>query len=79
MTYTKAHHKIVSNQSFYLLQESVAMARLKRDLVRFTGNVHFYKVGQTYVVSHIDTESRQQADNGCVTDQNKAPENESEG
>ena len=26
------------------------MARLKRDLLQVTGNVHFYKVGNDYVV-----------------------------
>ena len=30
------------------LQEAIVMARLKIDILHFTGNVHFYEVGNKY-------------------------------
>ena len=43
------------------LQETIAMTRLKRDLLQVTGNVNFYKSGGLYVVFRTDTGSQQAA------------------
>ena len=34
------------------------MARLKRDLLKFTGNVNFYRVGNEYIVFQADKDRR---------------------
>ena len=34
----------------YILQDTIALARLKRDILHVTGNVQFYRVGNKFVV-----------------------------
>ena len=41
-----------------IFQESIAIARLKRDLLQVTGNIHFYKVGSAYVVFEVDKDKQ---------------------
>ena len=38
----------------FVLQETIAMTRLKRDLLHMTGNVNFYKSAGSYVVFRTD-------------------------
>ena len=44
---------------YFSLQETIAMARLKKDILNFTGNVHFYKDGEKYVVFKTEEDSKQ--------------------
>ena len=44
--------------SISLFQESIAIARLKRDLLQVTGNIHFYKVGSAYAVFEVDKDKQ---------------------
>ena len=37
------------------------MARLKRDILQVTGNVHFYKAGNAYVVFQVDKDKQSSA------------------
>ena len=41
------------------MQETIAMAHLKRDILQFTGNVHFYKDGDKYVVFKAEEDTKQ--------------------
>ena len=41
------------------LQETIAIARLKRDLLQFSGNIHFYKSGDKYVLFKAAEDCRQ--------------------
>ena len=47
------HSSVIS-----FFQESIAIARLKRDLLQVTGNIHFYKVGSAYVVFEVDKDKQ---------------------
>ena len=40
-----------------MLQESIALACLKRDLLQVTGNIHFYKSGKKYILFRTDGEA----------------------
>ena len=43
---------------FYpMLQESIALACLKRDLLQMSGNIHFYKSGKKYILFRTDGEA----------------------
>ena len=39
---------------FCILQESIAIAKLKKTLLEMTGNIHLYKTGTEYVVFKAD-------------------------
>ena len=52
---------VLNSLPVFSLQETIAMTRLKRDLLQVTGNVNFYKSGGLYVVFRTDTGSQQAA------------------
>ena len=57
---------------FLFIQEAIAMARLKRDILQVTGNVHFYKAGNAYVVFQVDKDKQSSAT--CEEKQEPYPE-----
>ena len=61
-----------SDSPISFLQEAIAMARLKRDILQVTGNVHFYKAGNAYVVFQVDKDKQSSAT--CEEKQEPHPE-----
>ena len=43
-------YELLGHLLYFYFQEAIAIARLKRDLLTVTGNVHFYKEKDDYIV-----------------------------
>jgi hypothetical protein len=55
---------------YSLLQEAIAVARLRKQLLQVTGNVHFYKSGDDYVVCRSEGLMRRKSLDDDIADDN---------